>query len=137
MGDEKRIERLNSGSVIESYWREGVLYRADGGPTVVNRSVTGAVVEEWVCGSDQRQYLHREGGPAYIEYRANGTVIEAYWHNGRRHRDDGPAYIVRESSRFDVGLREYWHHGVRINPPSRSTEPPATPSEQVARGPMR
>ena len=29
---------------------------------------------------------HREDGPAEIERWADGTVIESYWQNGQRHR---------------------------------------------------
>ncbi len=31
---------------------------------------------------------HREDGPAYIDSR-----IQEWWLNGKRHREDGPAYI--------------------------------------------
>src|SRR5437764_14081349 len=43
---------------------------------------------------------HREDGPAEIERRVDGTVIESYWQNGQRHRVDHlrPALIVRGSN---------------------------------------
>ncbi|WP_392399398.1 toxin-antitoxin system YwqK family antitoxin [Actinotignum urinale] len=37
---------------------------------------------------------HRDGAPAYIEYNPDGTIAyEAYWQHGQRHREDGPARI--------------------------------------------
>jgi hypothetical protein len=37
--------------------------------------------------------LHREGEPAYIETREDGTIIQAYFTFGRLHREGEPAYI--------------------------------------------
>ena len=34
---------------------------------------------------------HRDGGPAYILEKPDGTVIEKYYFNGNLHREDGPA----------------------------------------------
>lgn len=40
------------------------------------------------------QHLHREDGPAYIQYGPGYTVIlESFSINGVSHRDSGPAYI--------------------------------------------
>lgn len=38
--------------------------------------------------------LHREDGPAHVNYRINGELLSENWHvNGRKHRDGGPAQI--------------------------------------------
>jgi hypothetical protein len=43
--------------------------------------------------------LHRDDGPAYIEYAKDGSIyIESYWKNGFCLREDGPAYILYHSS---------------------------------------
>ncbi len=37
--------------------------------------------------------LHREDGPAYERYYANGNINHRGWYiNGKLHREDGPAY---------------------------------------------
>ena len=37
--------------------------------------------------------LHREDGPAYIEWYENGSIAEEeYWINDKLHREDGPAF---------------------------------------------
>ena len=41
-----------------------------------------------------KQELHREDGPAKIEYRSNGHInAEEYYKDGVRHREDGPAKL--------------------------------------------
>jgi hypothetical protein len=47
---------------------------------------------------------HREDGPAYIWYNLDGTKAFEKWHkDGEYHREDGPALI----SYFDNGSKEY------------------------------
>ncbi|SDF64528.1 hypothetical protein SAMN04244560_01013 [Thermoanaerobacter thermohydrosulfuricus] len=46
--------------------------------------------EAWYKGS----WLHRENGPAWIEYTEDGRIIEERWYkNNKLDRDDGPAII--------------------------------------------
>lgn len=62
---EKRILKYKDGSYAETYHKKGDIY-----------------------------YYHRENGPAYIEYRKDGSIRhEAYWINNKLHRANGPAYI--------------------------------------------
>ena len=43
----------------------------------------------WINGK-----LHREEGPAFIEYSKSGEIeYVAWWLNGKRHRTDGPAML--------------------------------------------
>ncbi len=42
-----------------------------------------------------RNFLHKEGSPAYISYYPNGLIhFEEYYKHGARYRRDGPAIIV-------------------------------------------
>jgi len=41
---------------------------------------------------------HRDDGPASIIRSANGAVTEEYYKDGKRHRDDGPALIVTKQN---------------------------------------
>jgi hypothetical protein len=43
---------------------------------------------------DDKGLYHREDGPAYLCYRADGMIIFEYFYvHGLRHREDGPAVI--------------------------------------------
>ena len=38
--------------------------------------------------------IHRDGGPAYIEYHENGAILlEGHFIRDVLHKEDGPAYI--------------------------------------------
>lgn len=54
--------------------------------------------------------LHRENGPAWIEYDENGKVIEERWYQmGRLHREDGPAiikYFLNEKVKNEVWYKD-------------------------------
>jgi len=80
----------SDGTVVEGWYRNGVLHREDG-PAYVERRPDGTVVEGW----RKNGVLHREGGPARVERHPDGTVIEEWHRNGRGHREDGPAYVER------------------------------------------
>jgi len=56
---------------------------------------------------------HREDGPAEIERRADGSVSESYWHDGKKHRENGPAEIVR-SADGTVIRESYWRNGAAM-----------------------
>ena len=45
--------------------------------------------------TDKNKYLlHREDGPAIINYNGDGSIAYEYWYiNGVQHREDGPASI--------------------------------------------
>ena len=49
----------------------------------------------------QGQY-HRDFGPAIV--RADGT--QEWWRNGKRHREDGPAYV-------SGGIQSWWRNDKR------------------------
>ena len=58
--------------------------------------------EKWLLNDK----LHREDGPAWIEYDKNGKVVEERWYlNGIRHRENGPAYIKYKGGAV---LQEQW-----------------------------
>lgn len=58
--------------------------------------------------------IHREKGPAVIEYEADGVTIrmKAYYQQGRKHRRHFPAVIVYSNG--EVIHREYWEYGKQI-----------------------
>tara|TARA_B100000745_G_scaffold192726_1_gene126790 strand:- start:46208 stop:46504 length:297 start_codon:yes stop_codon:yes gene_type:complete len=59
---------------VKTYYPEGTLMR-----------------EEYLNDAGQ---LHREGRPAYIEYRPDGSVMRrSYYLHGKLHREGGPATI--------------------------------------------
>ncbi|MBB5048522.1 hypothetical protein HNR60_003289 [Rhodopseudomonas rhenobacensis] len=112
------IETLNDGTVITSYWYNGMLhrdptegpawrlkgagrerseYRVDGrlhrphaeGPAVIDRDAARGIAAEHYYADGE---LHRPAseGPAQIETNAEGErVLEAYIERGRMHRDPG------------------------------------------------
>lgn len=67
---------------------------------------TGGWLKEYRRGEE----LHRVGGPAFTEYRADGTpMIEIYYLRGQRHRVGAPAAVTE---RVDgVRVETYYLHG--------------------------
>ena len=58
---------------------------------------------------------HREDGPAEISYYPNGRVrSEEYYVNNSRHREDGPAEIIYNTD-GTIGYEGYYTHGKRTN----------------------
>jgi antitoxin component YwqK of YwqJK toxin-antitoxin module len=54
---------------------------------------------------------HREDGPAYTYYHENGSIrYESYRLNGRSHREDGPARIFYNEN-GNIQLEEYYING--------------------------
>jgi hypothetical protein len=53
---------------------------------------------------------HREDGPAYIYERKGIVLAEEYYKDGKRHRDDGPAVISRRDD-GSIQREEYWCEG--------------------------
>lgn len=79
------------------------------------------ITEEYSKGHTKRimyfdkNILHNENGPAIICYLPNGTKYrEEYWINGRRHRDDGPAFIEYREDRV-VGRQLYFYDSVQLS----------------------
>ena len=55
--------------------------------------------------------LHREDGPAIIHYYDNGSIeSEEYYFNSQRHREDGPAFI-KYYKNGSIQLEEYYING--------------------------
>jgi hypothetical protein len=77
------VRRFATGTLAETYYRDGKRHREDG-PAVVWRFASGSTVEEYYL-DDKR---HREDGPAYVGRSADGTT-EEYYRNGKRHRRGG------------------------------------------------
>ena len=55
--------------------------------------------------------LHREDGPAYIEYESGLIVNEIYLIYNKRHRLDGPAYIEYDNY-GNIIVAEYYVNGI-------------------------
>jgi hypothetical protein len=59
-----------------------------------------------------RWVLHRDGGPARIEEKPDGSMTERYFLNGKLHRDNGPA----RSDRDPQGqISEYWYREGKLH----------------------
>jgi len=54
--------------------------------------------------------LHREDGPAYINYFINEEVEKEYYKNGRRHRENGPA-IIKHYEDGKIYYESYYING--------------------------
>ncbi len=71
----------------------------------------GCFIDEW---RNLKGELRRENGPAQIICRLNDSVFsEAFWINGKRHRDDGPAqtwYNIDGSAQSYL-FNEFWFRG--------------------------
>ena len=53
---------------------------------------------------------HREDGPAWIRYLPDGSVAYDTWYqNGKRHREDGPAFIRYYPNGFGESEEWYWY----------------------------
>ena len=61
--------------------------------------------------ADKHKYiLHREDGPAFIEYRHDGRIdMEEWYINNNRHREDGPAFIGCREDGSVWCAYWYWH----------------------------
>jgi antitoxin component YwqK of YwqJK toxin-antitoxin module len=58
---------------------------------------------------------HREDGPAFIGYYQNGNIYyKSYYLNGRYHREDGPAYIEYDYY-GNVRSKEYYLNGDHLS----------------------
>lgn len=55
--------------------------------------------------------LDLSGGPAYVRRFASGTLVEEYYRDGKRHREDGPAVVWRFTDGSTV--EEYYQGGQR------------------------
>jgi hypothetical protein len=86
--------------ILETHRLKGKLHRAAvDGPAYIRRDEeTGALREELYCWKGR---LHREEGPARLEYNENGVaVVEWHCRHGWTHRDpkQGPARIERNET---------------------------------------
>jgi len=64
--------------------------------------------QTWFKGLEAYDHLHKEDGPAHIQYYEDGTISTRAWGvNGMDHRENGPAY----ESYFDDGNKkmEVWY----------------------------
>ena len=60
----------------------------------------------WYLPSEGKEYLHKEGSPAYIGL-ANGH--EEWWLNGGQHREGDKPAVIRSNDRH----QEWWLNGRR------------------------
>lgn len=60
--------------------------------------------------------LHREDGPAIINYNSNGNILdEIYFINGLEHRSDGPAviqYYTADEHKNKIKREVYYKNGL-------------------------
>jgi len=55
---------------------------------------TDRIIETNNYGDNYKYVLHREDGPAFIDYNTDRSIAYEYWYiNGVKHREDGPAVI--------------------------------------------
>ena len=66
-------------------------------------------VVEWWYRNGRR---HREDGPAYVERHPDGTIVERWYRNDELHREDGPAYVRRSP---DGAVIEQWYRNNKLH----------------------
>ena len=72
----------------------------------------GKLCSERYYKDSTKQELHREDGPAKIEYWRNGNKkLEVYYIDGKQYREDGPARIFYYGS-GNIDSEEYYKEGV-------------------------
>ena len=66
--------------------------------------------------------LHRTDGPAFINYRPDGTVLyEERWSHGKLHRTDGPAFTSYWPD-GTVEFEERWFQGQLLTPEQHAAQ---------------
>jgi hypothetical protein len=55
---------------------------------------------------------HREDGPAVVWRKADGTMEDTYYRDEKRHREQGPAYVLRSA---DGSTGEYFYRDGRLD----------------------
>ena len=107
--------------VLESYRLNGKLHRdSKEGPAYIYRNnEDGRVAWERFYWNGR---LHREDGPAKVEYNIDGTVMldEMYYRHGLLHRDpkQGPAWIERSGDGSIMISAGYYLNGKPYRDPS-------------------
>ena len=96
------------GTVVERWYKDGVLHR-EGGPAYVERRRDGTAVIEWWYRNNK---LHREGGPAWVRHHTDGTVIEQWYRNGKLYRDGGPSWVERHPNGT---VTEEWYRNDKLH----------------------
>jgi antitoxin component YwqK of YwqJK toxin-antitoxin module len=74
--------------------------------TVVMRYQGEKKLEIWL----ENDVLHRVAAPARIQFKNDKITNEAYFKNGVRHREDGPA-IIEYFEDGNIASCEYWLDG--------------------------
>jgi len=75
----------------------------------------------WYSREANRIVMHRDDGPAVIEYEPNGRPCREEWYRkGRVHREDGPAVVVRYHGHWEYRAwyrdgRPLWTEGGYVN----------------------
>lgn len=94
------------GNCIKEVWKkDGILHRVGNPAITIKVAATRKIVDE--------QYYfngvsHRDDGPSTTEWLANGVVRRQAWEvHGSRHREEGPAFIMRHPETGEVTF-EYW-----------------------------
>lgn len=63
----------------------------------------------------KNKLYHREGGPAHIVYRKDGSIkSKGYYIDGKKHRDGKPSFIYYDVDGMII-YKAYYKNGIRIN----------------------
>lgn len=84
------------GSLLYQHWIvNGSYFRENDMPSHIEYNSKGSIIgKRWKRGYQLSWSLHRDCGPASIEYYDDGNPASIEWcFDGKRHRDDGPAVI--------------------------------------------
>ena len=76
------------------------------GPAWIWRNADGVATEEFYYRNGK---VHREEGPAHVVRNPDGSTFEAYYRNGGLHREDGPAIVRRKAD--GSAAQEYYRNG--------------------------
>lgn len=83
---------------------EGGLHRING-PAIIHDE-PGFKVERWL----RENKPYREKGPTCVRYESNQIIFESYITEGKLHRVDGPAYILRYPNGA-IKQQEWYYNG--------------------------
>ena len=74
----------------------------------------GNIRDEWWHKEGDRDYWHKEDGPAFIRYYLSGEKeLEAWWVDDERHKIDGPACIFYDPDGTIID-KEYWINNIGL-----------------------
>ncbi len=107
--DGPTITAYDEGVKVEEIWQTGKIRHRKNGPAyIMTDSGTGEVRHEsWY----ENGKLHRETGPAVIDYDGVVVTRESWYLDDKLHRENGPASIFRDAKTGDMKYQGWFING--------------------------